>query len=119
VLRVEMNSPTYQTEKYGEVPVMDSVVTHDEETGEVVVLAVNRSQTEPVELSVDLRPFGDLRVGEATVLADDDITAANTAEQPDRVAPRPAQDVTVDGQALRAVLPPVSWNVVRLVAAGR
>jgi alpha-N-arabinofuranosidase len=118
VLRVELDSPTYQTDKYGEVPVVDSVVTHDEETGEVVVLAVNRSQSEPVELSVDLRAFGDLRVGEATVLADDDISAANTAEQPDRVAPRPSEDVTVDGGALRAVLPPVSWNVVRLTTAG-
>ena len=119
VLRVEQNAPTYETEQYGEVPVLDSIVTHDEATGDVVVLAVNRSQTEPVELSADLRAFGDLRVGEATVLSDDDISAANTAEQPDRVAPRPAQDVTVDGGALRAVLPPVSWNVVRLVAAGR
>ena len=118
VLRVEINSPTYDTEKYGEVPVLDAVATHDDETGDVVVLAVNRSQSEPVELSVDLRGFGNLRVAEATVLADDDIRAANTAEQPDRVAPRPAEDVTVDGGALRAVLPPVSWNVVRLTIAG-
>jgi alpha-N-arabinofuranosidase len=118
VLRVEVKSPKYETKKYGEVPVLDTVATHDEETGEVVVLAVNRSQTEPLELSVDLRAFPGLRVGEATVLSDDDSLATNTAEQPDRVAPRPAQDVTVDGGTLRAVLPPVSWNVVRLVPAG-
>jgi alpha-N-arabinofuranosidase len=119
VLRVEISSPTYETEKYGEVPVTDAVATHDEETGEVVVLAVNRSQTEPLELAVDLRAFPGLRVGEATVLSDQDIRAANTAEQPDRVAPRATEDVTIDGDALRAVLPPVSWNVVRLVPAGR
>jgi alpha-L-arabinofuranosidase len=118
VLRVEQSSPTYNTEKYGEVPVVDAVATHDEETGDVVVLAVNRSQSEQVELSVDLRAFGNLRVAEATVLADDDIRAANTAEQPDRVAPREAGDVNLDGGALRVVLPSVSWNVIRLTRAG-
>ena len=118
VLRVEMVAPTYETQKYGEVPVLDAVATHDEETGDVVLLAVNRSQSDQVELSVDLRPFGDLRVAEATVLADDDIRAANTAEQPDRVTPRTATDVRLDDGALRAVLPPVSWNVLRLARAG-
>jgi alpha-N-arabinofuranosidase len=118
VLGVETVAPTYDTEKYGEVAVIDAVATHDEESGEVVVLAVNRSQSDSVELAVDLRAFGDLRVAEATVLADDDIRAANTAEQPDRVAPRPAADVRVDGGALRAVLPAVSWNAIRLTRTG-
>jgi len=49
-------------------------------------------------------------------LADDDLSAANTADHPDRVVPRPARDVAVDGGVLRATLPPVSWTAIRLSA---
>src|SRR5690606_18932128 len=49
VLRLAIDSPTYETAKFGEAPVLDAVATHDAETGEVVVFAVNRSTTEPLE----------------------------------------------------------------------
>ena len=119
VLRVELKSPFYETAEYGSVPVVDTVATYDEERGGLSILAVNRDQSQPVELSVDLRAFAALRVDEATALTDEDITAANTAEQPDRVAPRPAQGVSIDGGTLHATLPPVSWNALRLVPSGQ
>src|SRR3712207_8922230 len=52
VLEVVLRAPTYETAKHGEVPVVDAVVTHDEETGHLAALAVNRHQTDPVELAV-------------------------------------------------------------------
>src|SRR3712207_7355296 len=45
VLQVVVRAPTYPTEKYGEVPVVDAVATHDAETGGLALLAVNRSTT--------------------------------------------------------------------------
>ncbi|WP_116451638.1 alpha-N-arabinofuranosidase [Blastococcus litoris] len=118
VLQVVVDSPTYGTEKYGEVPVVDAVATHDEDTGELAVLCVNRSQTEAVELALDLRAFPGVRLAEATVLADEDRLAANTAEAPERVRPRGHPDAVCDGERLRVVLPPVSWNAVRLAPTG-
>jgi alpha-L-arabinofuranosidase len=38
----------------------------------------------------------------------------NTAAAPDRVAPRPVDDPKIDGGRLQAVLPPLSWNMIRL-----
>jgi alpha-N-arabinofuranosidase len=113
VLRVRTDAPTYPTGRYGDVPVVDAVATHDLDTGEVVVFAVNRHRSEPVELRVGLAAFGDLTVAESWSLHDPDPSATNTEQQQDRVVPRPhPAERTDDG--LRVVMPPVSWHAVRL-----
>ncbi|MCP2329491.1 alpha-N-arabinofuranosidase [Hamadaea flava] len=117
VLRVEPVSPTYQTAEYGDVDLLQAVATHDEQTGATTVFAVNRSQDAPLALEVDTRAFGPVRLAEATTLAGDDAYARNTADDPDRVTPQPNTSAAVDGGTLRVSLPPVSWNVIRLVRA--
>jgi len=114
VLRVEPVGPTHETDRYGEVPLVDAVATRDPETGETVVFAVNRHQSEDVALTVDLRAMPEVRRASGTVLTDADLYATNTAEQPDRVTPAANDTITLDGATLRVTLPPVSWNVVRL-----
>ncbi len=116
VLRVETSSPTYATRRFGDVPVVDAVATHDEETGDTVVFVVNRHRTEPVDLRVGLAAFGDVRVAEAWTVHDSDGSATNTEDDPDRVVPKPQEVDIVDGE-LHAVLPPVSWTAVRLAKA--
>jgi alpha-N-arabinofuranosidase len=114
VLRVETRCPTYATKRFGDVPVLDAVATHDAESGAVTVFVVNRHRTEAAALEVPLTAFGPgLRVAEAWTLADDDLAAVNTAEDPDRVTPRPADNEVADG-VLRASLPPVSWTAIHL-----
>ncbi|MFP8906301.1 arabinosylfuranosidase ArfA [Streptomyces atacamensis] len=114
VLRVEPDSPVIETERYGEVPALWATATHDEESGEVVLFAVNRDRTSPLALTADLRPFPGARVVEHLVLADDDPGAVNTAERPDRVRPRPVDGTEACDGALTAQLPPVSWSMIRL-----
>jgi len=114
VLQTEITAPTYDTARYGEVPVLDAAATYDDERDELVIFAVNRHPSEQVSLGVDVRAFPEPRLESATVLADDDWRAANTLEQPDRVTPRPHPEASVEDAGLRAVLPPVSWNVFRL-----
>lgn len=113
VLRVELEAPTYQTDRYGEVPLLDAVATHD--GGGLALFVVNRHQTDSVALSVPLAGFGGgLRVAEAWTVADDDPAATNTAGHPDRVVPRPAGHAEVTGAVLRATLPALSWTAIRL-----
>jgi alpha-N-arabinofuranosidase len=115
VLRVQPRSPTCQTARFGPVPVLDAVATHDEQTGDVTVFAVNRHLTEPLDLTVAVGGFAAaLEVKEAWTLAEADLTATNTAQQPDRVVPHPASSVAVAAGVLRAALPPVSWTAIRL-----
>jgi alpha-N-arabinofuranosidase len=118
VLTVNVDSPTYATAKYGEVPLLHATATIDDETGAVTVFAVNRSQTEALPLTVDLRGLNLTRVIEHSVLTDADPDARNTLEQPDRVTPRAVEGTALAeaeaGATLNAVLPPLSWNVIRL-----
>ncbi|MFE9747375.1 alpha-N-arabinofuranosidase [Saccharothrix saharensis] len=113
VLRVETSSPTYETKRFGAVPVVDAVATHDEESGDTVVFAVNRHRSEPVDLRVGLAAFGDVEVAEAWLVHDPDGSATNTEADPDRVVPKPQEATIADGE-LHTVLPPVSWTAVRL-----
>jgi alpha-N-arabinofuranosidase len=114
VLLVEPRCAAYDTDTLGEVPLLSATATHDEETGAVTLLCANRSVDGPLELRADCRGFPGARVVEATVLTDDDVTAHNSEQQPDRVLPRPLDDVRLEDGTLHAVLPPVSWTVLRL-----
>ncbi|MFC7527299.1 alpha-N-arabinofuranosidase [Actinoplanes sp. GCM10030250] len=120
VLDLRIDSPTYETAKYGAAALVDAVATHDASTGEVVVFAVNRDQEQPVEFSVDLSGFpGPLVIAESWTLTDDDVRAANTRDDPDRVTLRPTADVPTGAVTLAAntatlTLPRISWTALRL-----
>ncbi|MFN8077656.1 MAG: alpha-N-arabinofuranosidase [Kineosporiaceae bacterium] len=114
VLRPQLDAPALATAVHGEVPVLDTAATWDEESGRLVVFVVNRHPAEDVELSVALAAFGGGRVESAVLLADDDRFACNTQEAPERVVPREHPGVNVVDGVLRAVLPPASWSMVVL-----
>jgi alpha-N-arabinofuranosidase len=116
VLRVEPSSPSYETKWFGEVPLLDAVAVLSD-AGEVSLFAVNRSQTAPMALDVDLRAWPGYQVVEHVALADDDHDAVNTASEPDRVVPRVLDAPAVDGGRLTAQLPALSWNLIRLAPA--
>jgi alpha-N-arabinofuranosidase len=131
VLRPAVESPKTDTSAYGPVDQLHLTATRDDETGELVVFAVNRSRTEPCELTLDLVALTDgtaagadggyaagpgpaaYRLVEHLALHDDDPSATNTEDDPERVTPRPG-DASLDGSTLRAVLPPISWHCIRL-----
>jgi alpha-N-arabinofuranosidase len=112
VLQPAITAPMHETARHGEVPLLDAVAVRSE--AGVALFAVNRSQTEPMSLEVDLRALPSLSAASHTALADDDPEAVNTAAQPDRVTPRRLDDPKLDGGRLQAVLPPLSWNMIRL-----
>lgn len=116
VLRTEVAAPVIETRQHGPVAALDSATTLDEETGALTVLAVNRDQEQSLGLRAALRGFGAAyRVVEHLVIADADPDAVNTQENPDRVRPRPVDGTRVTGEGeLEAVLPPVSWSMIRL-----
>jgi alpha-N-arabinofuranosidase len=114
VLDLRLDAPTMLTDRFGEVPVLDSVATHDADEGEVAVFVVNRHPSEPVSLRTSLRGFGGGELVEAVVIADDDYTAANTQADPDRVVPQEHPNAAVTDGVLVAELPPASWSMFLL-----
>jgi alpha-N-arabinofuranosidase len=90
-LRVEPVAHQINTDAYGPVPALTAAASHDPGTGAVVVFAVNRDRTSPLELNLDLRGFQDARLRTHRLLNGE-------------LSTRPDQ-VTVE-------LPPASWNVL-------
>ena len=61
-------------------------------------------------VAVELDPLMRALRGQDQV-ADADLSAVNTMEDPDRVSPKPHSSAQVDGTALVAELPPASWSM--------
>ncbi|MFF5619217.1 arabinosylfuranosidase ArfA [[Kitasatospora] papulosa] len=114
VLDVRVDSPTYGTAKYGEADLLHATAVRDSETGAVTVFAVNRSQDSALPLEVALTGLDLDRVVEHQVVADTDPEARNTLAEPERVLPHPAEGTELAGGTLKAVLEPLSWNMIRL-----
>ncbi|GII76798.1 alpha-N-arabinofuranosidase [Sphaerisporangium rufum] len=116
VLRLALSSPVFPTERYGEVPALVATATHDDDAGSLAVFAVNRSET-PLPVQADLRALTGLARAEHLTVGGGDPAARNTRDAPDRVVPRPAPGAALSGGRLSAVLPPLSFNVLRLSPA--
>ena len=112
-VRLQVESPLIETEKFGAVPAVDAVATHDAETGASAIFLVHRGRGDAVELQIDVAGLGDVEIVEAHVLHDDDPYARNTLEDPERVQPRTLETRVVDG-ILHVTLPPIAWAAVSL-----
>ncbi|QOC92493.1 arabinosylfuranosidase ArfA [Micromonospora craniellae] len=114
VLRTDIDGPSYPTVRYGEAAVVDAVATHDVQTGDVAIFVVNRDESRPVQITIDLSRFdATVSRAQAWTLADDDIRASNTVGDQDRVTLRPNRKLSIHASGAEVVLPPVSWTVLR------
>ncbi|MEO8263205.1 MAG: alpha-N-arabinofuranosidase [Pseudolysinimonas sp.] len=113
-LSVKLESPDYNTEVYGTVPLIDAVATHDAETGRTAIFLVNRSQDAEVAVSVDVAALGAVTIRSAQTLADDDSSAKNTLDDPERVGLTPNTSAEAGDGVMAVVLPPVSWTAIEL-----
>jgi alpha-N-arabinofuranosidase len=72
---------------------------------------VNRSENDKVDLEI---PVTGRRVIEHLALYDEDRSAVNTADEPDRVQPRTVDGTEIVDGVCTATLPPASWHLIRL-----
>src|SRR5687768_4676073 len=86
VLRVEPEGPTYDVPGDEAVPALEATAVLGPGGEGLTLFAVNRG-ADALALEVVLRELDGVAVGEHIVLADADLAAGNTAEDPDRVAP--------------------------------
>jgi alpha-N-arabinofuranosidase len=126
VLRVAIDSPTYETRYFDprgpvdqyyplpKVPYLKLAAVHNADAKSLTLFALNRHLHEEVPLEVSAEGFVGLAVDQALTLHDADLRAANTKESPDRIKPAPLEAATVEESHVRAALPPASWSVIQL-----
>ncbi|GAB7051102.1 arabinosylfuranosidase ArfA [Catenuloplanes indicus] len=110
-LRVLVDADTVPTAKYGDVPVVSAAATSSG-TG-VSLFLQNRHLTEPATVTADLRGAAVTTVT-AQGIWDDDMHAANTPADRERVALRTNDSARLADGTLTVTLPPVSWTAVSL-----
>ena len=114
VLYCPVTCGVHDTATHENVTDVEAVAVYNEEQGEVAVFAVNRSVTETVEFSLDLRSFGDGKAAAAEhlVMENADRKAENSAAG-EKVAPVRAALPQGDGGVFTVRMAPCSWNVLR------
>ena len=116
VLRVAIDSPSYENERFGSSDLVDAVATWDAEGEALTVFVVNRAQDAATRIDVPVGAFGDVDVVEALTLANDDHHWRASAEDSTSVLPRSNTTARVEDGTVSIELPPVSWTVLRLRA---
>lgn len=106
VLQTLIASPTYETARYGTVDVVDAVSVATE--GGQVIFAVNRSQSEQVDLTLKLdQPAASVEATSYT--SADPYWKASAA---DDTSVLPTANRTARTENAGVILPPLSWNVI-------
>ena len=114
ILTPRIDVGTYETAVYGAAPLVDAVATFDSDAGTSAVFLVNRSQTEAIEVSIDLSDVGATTIIEAVTVHDDDVYAKNTLADQNRVGLKQLVGSVLTDGTLTVTLPPVSWSAIAL-----
>lgn len=114
VLQPVISSPRYDCKDFTDVPLLEAIAVAGKDQDELTIFAVNRDQEGPLLLECRLGQFDEYKVVEHIVLEHEDVKAKNTLEQPDTVVPHNRGDARRENDLLQALLPRLSWNVIRL-----
>lgn len=112
-LRTECSSPKYDSKNFTDVPYLDSMVVYNEDKQEIAFFAVNRSQEEAIETSLNLGGFINPLVLEFSTLNGFDSKQVNGAGK-EVVVPKSCSDVEIINNNLEIKLPKLSWNMLRI-----
>jgi alpha-L-arabinofuranosidase len=107
VLRTQLREDPSANGKSSSTPLIAAL--HDEAHPRFTVFALNRSREE-ITLSVQLRGGGPQVLRFASDLHHSDLKAVNTRDS-ERLKPQKHGQVAIEGQMLKALLRPLSWNV--------
>jgi alpha-L-arabinofuranosidase len=113
VLRAKVECGSFSTGTHDEVPSVLCSIVHDRRNGSVTVFALNRDAAAETELDIELRGFdGQRKLVAASELHHQDLKAVNSVNATDTVSPKPLEDVALSKGHIRAMLKPLSWNVI-------
>ncbi|HVK05543.1 MAG TPA: alpha-N-arabinofuranosidase [Armatimonadaceae bacterium] len=106
---VLLDSPTVAAGDRGDVPALDVAASYAPEDGALSLFLVNRSQSDPVSLTVALGNVAAEAVENVAVLSGDDPKAANSWEAPDVLKSRPGSASVTEGGGIAVTVPALGF----------
>lgn len=113
-LDVAVQSPMYETEQFGDMPLLDVSSSYDAETGQSVVFIVNRSQSDDVPVDIDWQDLKPKRVKSARQLSGNDPKAVNTFDNPNEITMKSISPPDISNGTTTMMLPPLSFTVIEV-----
>jgi alpha-N-arabinofuranosidase len=111
-LAVMGKAPVIESAAYGPVSAIPCAATWNAEKREISFICLNISDEDQI-IELDLRSFQNARLAEHNVLRGDDLGAANTIANPDRVKPESRSCPAGISQTVEAALEPKSFHLFR------
>lgn len=114
-LQIVATGPTYDCDVAQDVPYLDlSAVLHDDGKT-IAIFALNRSLSDPLEVSVDLQGYKNVSIIRHETLSGENLKATNTAESQHQVVPETGGGLFVtDDGTLSGTLPARSYHFLLL-----
>lgn len=113
-LDVAVKCDTYETDKYGDVPLLDVSASYDEENGTGAIFIVNRSQTESLPLDLHWQDRKPSSIKAVHQVAGTDPKAFNSFENPGNIVSRQVAAPAVSDGIATLVLPPLSFTAIEV-----
>jgi len=118
VMHPMLSTPSHGTSKHDNVTDVESVSVWNMEKRELNVFAVNRSKSNDVSLTINLRGFDGYGLCEHLVLENANVKLTNSAGN-ETVIPKSSENTTMDGLVATSRLGALSWNVIRFCDTAR
>ena len=112
-LQTLVDAPKYDSKDFTDVPVLDAVAVISCNGKELTIFAVNKGDEE-LDISCCLRDFPGSSVTEHIIMANEDLDAGNTPQNPDLITPLHSDRHELKDNTLLAKAPAYSWNVIRI-----
>jgi alpha-L-arabinofuranosidase len=113
-LNLMVNCPSYDADVADNVPYLDVAAVFNEEENMLTFFAVNRHGSEVLAMECSLEGFGIAKIYDHQVITHAILGAVNTAAQQNNVAPKKGTGAIIEGNTLKASLPPYSYQMIRL-----
>jgi alpha-N-arabinofuranosidase len=113
-LDVNVKSPTYQTKKFGEMPLLDVSSSYDEANNAQAIFIVSRSQAGSMTVELHWQDRIPQAISAAHQLSATDPKAFNSFENPNQVVTTQITAPKLDGQSAVLELPPLSFTALEV-----
>jgi len=114
VLNPVIDSPCYDSKDFTDVPFLESTAVMNEEFETLTIFAVNRSQSDSINLECDVRDFSGYKIIEHIILENGNVKKVNSINPLKNIVPHNGGISNMDDGKLCSILPKLSWNVIRM-----
>jgi alpha-N-arabinofuranosidase len=113
LLDLSVSCRSQDSELFEDLKMADAVAILNTEGTQITLFLLSRELQEQAEVQIDTSGLGSLSLLQALYLGGSELNQTNNVENPDRVQPKPLENLLMGENRISITLPPISWAMVR------